>query len=121
MTTVIPPHLLKSSEWMAALLILSNTSIKEFFTTAYVDLQKEQIDFRKMRRACSTNSSKCLVDVAAHLFNVWQYPKFPGNEIFNLDYDNKCYVFVAMMIRHGVHPKDVLNEYKLATGQREAL
>lgn len=115
MTKQIPPHLLKSTEWRATLLLLENTTIKEFFNTSYVDTERETIDFKAMKRAASSTSSKCLVALAAHLFNVWQFPKFPGEELYNLDYDNKIYAFLAMMIRHGVHPDDVA---KLARGKQ---
>lgn len=107
MTTPIPPHLLKSREWQAALLILANTTAKKFFTPEFCDLEHEQIDFHKMLRAASSSSEKCLVLLAAHLFNVWQFPKFPGEEVYHLDYHNKTYALLAMMVRYGVHPEDV--------------
>lgn len=107
MSKQIPEHLFKSHEWRAALLLLNNTIIKKFFTTEFVNLQKEQIDFKKMLRAAHGSGEICLIKLAAHLFNVWQFPKFPGEDLYNLDYDNKTYAFLAMMIRHGVHPDDV--------------
>ncbi len=107
MSIQIPAHLLKSPEWQAALLLLANTSLKEFFTTQYVDLKTETIDFQKMLSAATSHGNHCLVELAAHLFNVWRYPKFPGEEIYMLDYDNKKYALLAIMIRHGVRPGDV--------------
>lgn len=103
----IPQHLLKSSEWRAALLLLANTTLKEFFNTRYVDLQKEEIDFKAMKRHASTHSQKFLAGLAAHLFNAWQF-NMPSDGMFSLDYQNKCYAFLAMMDRHGVHPEDVV-------------
>lgn len=99
-------------------MILSNTTLKTFFTTQYVDLERRTIDFKAMKKAAMTTSTECLIDIASHLFNVWQFPKFPGEEMFNLDYDNKCYVFLAMMIRHGVHPQDVLAYYQKGKEQK---
>ena len=118
MATQIPPHLFKSPEWRAALLILANTSIKKFFTTEFCDLEHETIDFRKMRRATTSSSDKCLVDLAAHLFNVWQFPKFPGEAFYNLDSDNKAWGLLAIMERHGVHLDDVASRYKKTVGEK---
>lgn len=118
MTAQIPPRLFKSYEWRAALLILANTSIKKFFTTEFCDLEKEQIDWRKMRRATTSSSDKCLVDLAAHLFNVWQFPKFPGEAFYNLDRDNKAWGLLAIMERYGVHPDDVASRYKKTVGEK---
>jgi hypothetical protein len=111
MAVQIPAKPLESREWRAALLILAHTTIKKFFTTEFVDLEHDAIDFRKMRRAATSNSERCLIDLAAHLFNVWQFPKFPGEAFYNLDGDNKAWGLLAMMERHGVHPDDVAHRH----------
>lgn len=107
MTIEIPKHLLKSPEWRAALLLLANTPLKRFFNPQYVNFTEESIDLPAMRRDCASSSSECLADLAAHLFNVWRYKTFPGEGLYNLDYNNKCVAFVAMMFRHEVDPQDV--------------
>lgn len=118
MSVQIPPELLQSSEWQAALLLLTNTSLKKFFTTQYVDLQLHTIDFSAMSLMAEDKTQKCLIRLAAHLFNVWQFPAFPGEEIYMLDYDNKKYALLAIMIRHGVRPGDVAGLVKTAEGEK---
>lgn len=105
--TQIPNHLLRSPEWRAALLLLANTPLKRFFNARYVDFTAETIDLPAMRRQAAGSGVEALTELAAHLFNMWRY-EFSGQSLCSLDYHNKCLAFVAMMLRHGVDPQDVV-------------
>lgn len=103
----VPQYILRHSrEWQATLWLLQNTTLSEFFTPDYVDVKRQTIDFTAMISHANTHSQIFLVKLAAHLFNAFGYD-MPNDGMFTLDANNLRHAFLAMMIRHGIHPLDL--------------
>lgn len=106
--TVLPQKLAQSNEWRATMLLLNSKPLRAFCNSQYINLEQGTIDFPAMRKAAVNKSTLYLIYLAAHLFNCWNNKMLPGEELLALDYENKCYALLALMVRHGVKPEDVL-------------
>ncbi len=99
----IPTNLLQSTEWLAALVLLTRTSLKEFYTPDYINFTTQEIDFAGIINHAATHSQQFLARLAAHLFNAYGFD-LPPTGMFNLDQTNLEYALLAIMLRHRVTP-----------------